>query len=499
MSINITDAIFAQAERDPDAVAVIDAQMSVSYRGLCHGVRLAAQQFKKAGWKAGNIVGISLRNNPTLHLVSALALARMGVIQVSVPASDPAPLRAASIQRLRVTGLVVDNRRSAAGVNVTMTMPDADWITTPPKPVATEDIRAPGGDALWIINETSGTTATPKVIGISHAMVDSGRRRLMPVFAYLPGERSLHLSSLRFLDALKRPIYCLSGGGTVTFPPANFSTDQLLHWIEQHHVTHVSCVPLHLHQLLRDIKDDSPRLPFIRILRCGTATLPVSAIREVCKRISPNLYIDYGSTETGPVTAATPAMLEANPGTVGYLLEGLEFEVVDDDGNAVSTGMHGHVRVRGAGIGHCYLHAPEPGQSAAFRDGWFYPGDIAVVNSDGLVFLKGRSDEVMSFDGILVGTSEIESVLRLHQAVTDVAAFALPSADHQDIPAAAIVSALPLPIDDLQRFCKERLGVRSPHVFLQFDKIPKNPVGKILRRRVTELALQQLKKLPRSS
>ncbi len=496
MSLNITDAIFAQAERDPDAIAVIDAKMSISYRTLCQSVRLAAQHFRQDGWGAGDIVGISLSGKPALHLVCALALARMGVIQVSVPPSDPAPLRAARIQRLGITGLVVSSHRSAAGLHVTTAIPDSAWLTVPPETGA-EDIRAPGGDALWIINETSGTTATPKVIGISHVMVDIGRRRLTPIFAYLPGERSLHMSGLRFLDALKRPIYCLSGGGTVTFPPANFSTDQLLHWIERHHVTHVSCVPLHLHQLLRDIKGDSPRLPLVRILRCGTATLTVSSARDVCKRLSPNLYIDYGSTEAGPVTAATPAMLEANPGTVGRPLEGVEFEIVDDDGKPASTGTPGNVRVRGPGIVNCYLHAPDPGQSAAFRDGWFYPGDIAVVNSDGLVFLKGRSDEVMSFDGILVGPSEIESVLRQHPAVTEVAAFALPSADHQDIPAVAIVSALPLQIGALRRFCAERLGVRSPRVFLRFDEIPKNAMGKILRRRVTELAMQKLEAQPR--
>ena len=129
----------------------------------------------------------------------------------------------------------------------------------------------------------------------------------------------------------------------------------------------------------------------------------------------------------------------------------------------------------------------------------FYPGDVAVVNKDGLVFLKGRSDEVMNFDGILVGPTEIESVLRQHPTVIEVAAFALPSMQHQDIPAAAIVSSQPLPLNDLQRFCAERLGIRAPRTFVQLDEIPKNPAGKILRRRVTELAIERLKKPPRAS
>ncbi len=501
MSVNITDAIFAQAERDPDAIAVIDAKISASYRVLCHGVRSAAQRFRQAQWKAGDIVGISLHNSSTLYLVSALALARMGITQVSIPANDPASLRAARMERLGVTGLVVEHGRSASstpGSSVTTVAIEANWLTQSPDIAAVDDIREPGGDSLWIISETSGTTATPKAIGISHTTEDIHRKKYASILVHLPGERVVSLTNMQFLTGLKRAIGCLSDGGTFTIPPTSFSTDQLLKWIEWHCVTYISCVPLHLHQLLRDIQTSTPRLPSVRVLRSGSAALPVSAVREIRRRISPNLYIAYSASETGPIATATPAMLDENPGTVGLPLEGIEFEIVDNDGSAVSVGMLGHVRVRGPGIETPYLHATDAGQAKAFRGGWFYPGDIAVVNSDGLVFLKGRSDDVMNFDGIMVGPAEIESVLRQHPAVKEVAAFALPSPDHQDIPAAAIVSAQPLQIDELQHFCIARLGVRAPRVFLRFDEIPKNSMGKILRRRVTELAVKALKKPPRS-
>lgn len=499
MSINITDAIFAQAERNPDAIAIIDNDRTVTYRALCHAVRMAAQWFRQAGWKPGHIVGLSLRHNPPLHLVCSLALARISVIQVPVPASDPLPLQVARIQRLGIIGLVSNTRRGAASPTITTITPDPGWLIASPKINPIEDIRASGGDTPWILYETSGTTATPKSIAVTHAMADTVRDRLKPIFGYLPGERSLHLSGLQFLDALRRRVYCLSEGGTAAFPPLNSSTDTLLKWIMRHNVTHISCVPLHLHQILRDTRGDSPRLPFVRILRCGTATLPVSAVRDALEHISPNLYVDYGCTEIGTATVATPAMLEKNPETVGRPLSGIDFEVVDDDNKPVSACTTGQVRMRGSGIRNCYLQKPEPGQSGAFRDGWFYPGDVATIDDDGLVFLKGRSDDVMNFDGIMVGPAEIESVLRQHPAVKEVAAFALPSQDHQDIPAVAVVSDGPLPIRDLQHYCTQRLGVRSPRVFLRFKEIPKNPMGKVVRRRVVEQALEMLKKLPRSS
>jgi hypothetical protein len=104
MSLNITDAIFSRGERTPHAIAVIDAEGTVDYRTLCRGVLLAARRFREAGWKPDDRVGISLQASRTLHLISALALARMGITQVSLPATDPAPLRLARIglcRRLR--------------------------------------------------------------------------------------------------------------------------------------------------------------------------------------------------------------------------------------------------------------------------------------------------------------------------------------------------------------------------------------------------------------
>ena len=108
------------------------------------------------------------------------------------------------------------------------------------------------------------------------------------------------------------------------------------------------------------------------------------------RRISPNLYIGYGFTEAGMVSSATPAMLDTAPDTIGVPLREVEFQIVDDEDRPVPDGSLGHMRVRGAGVVTSYLNAAEPEQTGAFRDGWFYPGDMALKNSAGLVFHKGR-------------------------------------------------------------------------------------------------------------
>ena len=493
--LNITDAIFDWAEQRPHAVAVIDGETVVSYRTLCHGVRLAAQRFRQAGWRAGDIVGISLSGSPVLHILVSIALARSGITQVSLSMAESVPLARERMRKVGATGVVTDHAVENPGM--TTVAPELRWLGDAPESSAVEDVRAGGGDRIWIISESSGTTGAPKLIGISHAIEEAHGRRAASVFGYRRDERFLTLTGFRFLTGLKRAIRCLCEGGTVTVPPVDLNYAQLLDWIDVHDVTYLSGVPLHLHNLLSVAHTDRPRLPALRILRCSSGALPPAMLAEVRRRISPNIYTTYGASEAGPMAAATPEMLAVHPDTVGRPLDGIEVDIVDDADRPLPSGAVGRVRARGLGLVPTYVGMVVGDQSRVFRDGWCYTGDVGWMSEDGLLFLKGRADDTMNFDGIMVGPAEIESVLRQHPAVADVAAFALPSPEHQDVPAAAIVSAQPLQIDELANFCRERLGVRAPRLFLRVDAIPRNPMGKVLRRELTKLALAMLQKQAR--
>ena len=446
--LNVTDAIFAVAEQRPHAVAIVDGETIVSYHSLCNGVRLAARRFQQAGWRAGDVVGISLRVSPAMHLLVAVALARSGITQVSLSPGDPVPLIRSRLQDFGVSGLVSDHA-PVTEMRIATVAPEPHWLADAPDAAAADDSRVPGGDRIWIVGESSGTTGKPKLIGISHDVEDAHGRRQAPVFGYRPGERFLNLTGMRFLTGIKRAIRCLSEGGTPVFPPAGVDAERLMRWIDLHDVTYLSCVPMHLHQLLGSIRTDRPRLPSLRILRSSGSPLPASVLHEVRRRISPNVYVDYGLNEVSTIVAATPDMLAAHPDAAGRPLAGVELEIVDDLDQPLPSGASGLVRARGLGIQPTYYRAGSQDRAGVFRNGWCYPGDIGFKSDDGLLFIKGRADDVMNFDGIMIGPGEIEAVLRQHPAVADVAAFALPSPEHQDLPAAAIVPAQALKFDEL--------------------------------------------------
>jgi acyl-coenzyme A synthetase/AMP-(fatty) acid ligase len=116
-----------------------------------------------------------------------------------------------------------------------------------------------------------------------------------------------------------------------------------------------------------------------------------------------------------------------------------------------------------------------------FRDGWFYPGDLASLAPDGALCLHGRTDDMMNLNSVKIFPREIERVLEEHPAVKSAAAFAKPSPVHGSIPVAAVElhEAASVAVDELMARTRERLGVRAPRRIIVVPALPRSAAGKI--------------------
>ncbi len=490
LDFNVTDPIFEWAQRAPYAVAVIDGSEVIHYRALCAAVRRAMDAFRTAGWQPGQVIAISMKGNFALQLAVSVALTRAGLAQVWLPPRDPLEYRLARAQTLGVTAVITDHDQGRLEAIATF-LADASWLSAGEAASAPPDRRVCGAGRTMILIQSSGTTGTPKEIVVSQDDEQIFATRNNQDSACLPGERCMFLTGLRFWTGLSRALRCLSNGGAVVAPPGNVKMAELMRVIDLHGVTYLWCTPMHVNLLLKEIPDDVPRLPGLRVFRCSSGALSVATVREARRRISPNLSIQYGSNEAGGIAAASPALVERYPDCVGLPLPGIELQVVDENDQPVSTESWGLVRIRGAGISARRMRGAVSGTTLAYKGDWFYPGDIGMRNAEGIFFLKGRSDEVMNFDGIMVGPAEIETVLCSHPAVSDAAAFPIPSPVHQEIPAAAVVLKSPVNLQELVRHCNQHLGNRAPRLIFAINSIPRSPIGKVLRRDLTKLAAAQ--------
>lgn len=480
----VGDAFFDWAARAPHAPALVDDGDVVSYGRLAAAVGVAATRLRDAGCAPGTRVGVKMRSRAAARLAVALALARLGATQAILPTRDDQVRREVFARHVGLDMLVGDDDGVAMmglsflGLRGEDLLPVRDDAPPPPPPQG--EAQAP-----WIIVQTSGTSGDPKAIPISHASEIARARRLEALFAARPGERVHNMFSLDFFLGLQRAVRALCEGATLVMSARGLTAGETLQLVDRHGVTQLSCSPGQLAALVGACPARGLRLPGLRQLRCSSAALAPALLAAARQRLTPNIFVNYSSNEQGALTAATPEMLEANPACVGRPLPGVELEVVDDAGAAVPPGVTGHVRVRGDGM-HGALGRDAP------ADGWHAPGDSARWDEHGFLVLQGRTDELINYDGMLTAPAEIEEVLLRHPAVAEAAAFAVPSDAYQDAPAVAVVLRSPAKMADLAAHCKAALGLRAPLYYLAVGELPRNAMGKVLRRELAARLRSQL-------
>lgn len=207
--------------------------------------------------------------------------------------------------------------------------------------------------------------------------------------------------------------------------------------------------------------------------------------KAILSNLSERLYVNYGSTETSRISMAAPGEHDERE-CVGAPLKGVTVEIVGEDDRPLPPNEVGEIRIRAPGMVDSYFDTPAE-TAARFRDGWFYPGDMAQLTDEGQLIIHGRKDDMMILSTTNIYPSEIERVFEAHPDVAAAAAFPIKSRVHGDIPAVALelVKGSQLGEQDLMQYARDQLGVRSPRKAIILDALPKNAGGKVLK---TELA-----------
>jgi acyl-coenzyme A synthetase/AMP-(fatty) acid ligase len=487
--MNVANMLSRRAEEQPDSTALDIKNRQISFRNLDDAIWRAVEMFLSAGVKPGDIVAVGGAIPSELGIVTAYALARLGAVQMPMSKADPPAQRTALASRHNVRFQVCPTDAPLLE-SVTQFEPSARWFDRSVS-VPQQRYPHPGGDTPWLLNHSSGTTAQPKAMLITHAMeIARASEQGHPDLSCRPGERFMSLIGLNFWVGRSRAMRALAEGATVVLRRRTRSVAENIEMLAAARLTHLVCTPSELHDLA-SLPQTSPKLPTLRTLRVISARLPPIVLKTAMERLSTRIYTNYGANETGNVTIATPEMLAAHPQTVGRPVAGAEIRLVDHDGAPVATGQLGHVRLRTSGMIAGYADDVQKSHRN-FMDGWFEPGDLAMRDSCGLYYLRGRVDDVMNYDGMLVSCAEIEDVLMAHPAVADAAAFPVADLRYQDVPCAALVLQDEVPLQILLRHCQAQIGRRAPRLLFSVGALPRNPMGKILRRTLSEKAEEVL-------
>ncbi len=226
-----------------------------------------------------------------------------------------------------------------------------------------------------------------------------------------------------------------------------------------------------------------------RLLVSGSAALPVHDHERITAATGRRVVERYGMTETLMNTSVRADAEKPQPGTVGVPLPGMELRLVDDTGEEITAyGPEnvGEIQVRGRSLFLEYLNRPEA-TAAAFDGDWFRTGDMASRDADGAVRIVGRrSTDLIKSGGYKIGAGEIENALLEHPGVREAAVTGEPDPDLGERIVAWIVpvsAAMPPALDELADHVAARLSPhKRPRVLHVLDALPRNDMGKIMKR-----------------
>jgi acyl-CoA synthetase (AMP-forming)/AMP-acid ligase II len=275
-------------------------------------------------------------------------------------------------------------------------------------------------------------------------------------------------------------------GATVIFGRAR-RVAELFEEIREKAITSMELTPSHLRPILANAADKpGPLIPNVTIA-VGSATLYPEEKRATRERLTPRLIEDYATNEAAPLTMAHPRDQERFPDSVGRLVEEIEAEVVDDRDRPLPHGKVGRIRFRGPCFPDGYFMDPEA-TARHFRGGWFYPGDLASIDAEGYVFLKGRADDTIDHGGVRYYPAEVEAVLLSHPAVAEAAVIGWPDKRLGEVGVAFIVRDAPVDQPSLKAFCRERITeFKVPKHFVFIEAMPKTETGKARKGELKQL------------
>ena len=338
---------------------------------------------------------------------------------------------------------------------------------------------AQDADATAILFYTSGTTAFPKGVPLSHANLLPHSARCGALLDLAPDDRILSLYPFFGVSGgANKVLSTFAAGACLVFQDA-FRAEEAFALLQREDCAVVHAVDVQIRELVR-LAEAVGRGPARE--RRGTIAFMAGLDETLARRMGDVLGLNrfvhpYGMTETNPMILRNalddPFEARLRPG--GRVAPEVELRVIDPQTNADQpAGTPGEIVVRGPTVMPGYFQDPEA-TATAFRDGWFHTGDFGIRTPDGFVFYTGRMKDMLKVGGFNVAPQEVEEYLRTHDAVEDVAATGAPDVRLGEVVVAFVRPRPGAQIDEaaLRDFCAGHLAnFKTPRRIYLVDALP---------------------------
>jgi len=493
----ISQLIENQAGHTPDAIAIAaPGRTPLTYNRLHRQIDHAVKKLNAMGVRRHDRVALALPNGPEIA-VAFLAVAAGATCAPLNPAyqveeydfflSDLHPKALILWSGMDSPARIVARERDIPIIELSPVLEaDAGVFALAgdvrSRPVDTE-FTQPGDVALVL--HTSGTTARPKIIPLTHINICSSAHYIRTALELVRSDRCLNVMPLFHIHGLIGAVLSTLAAGASVICASGFYAPKFFAWMEEFRPTWYTAVPT-MHQAIlaraassREVIAHCP----LRFIRSSSSRLPPQVMTELENVFNTPVIEAYGMTEASHQIASNPLPpRQRKAGSVGLAM-GSELAVVDDAGQFLQAEEVGEIVIRGANVTQGYENDSTLNEPA-FTEGWLRTGDQGYLDSDGYLFITGRLKEVINRGGEKISPHEVDEALMNHPAIAQAVTFPVPHGKlGEDIAAAVVLRENAAATErEIQDFAAARLAdFKVPRRVIIVDAIPQGPTGKLQR------------------
>ncbi|MBI4922647.1 MAG: acyl--CoA ligase [Devosia nanyangense] len=488
----IYDNLLAIAAKAPASSGLRQGEQFLSYAALVERIARLAAGFADRGIGRGDVVALLIPNSPEIFVV-AHALFAIGAIAMPLGTtatraelaslaakSGLAAIVAAPAHKTAAESLIADVAPAAA-LFLTSALADLEIAVTTPLPNLS-------GQTTALYLSSSGSTGLPKIVPHTHAELIADGVRTSTTWDLQPEDVVLNILPSNFaVGFLLGTMNAVARGATTLYwsdsLPLALSRKKLLDAMVAHRVSFTGAVPA-MYEILA-AQGGAFDLSALRLAFSGGAALKRPIFEAMRARFGITLRQAYGSTEAIMVSHNTSADPDASWASVGRPAGDAEVRIAPYE---TELGPDvGELLVRSSSLMQGYLGEPAA-NAQAFDDGWFRTGDLASLDDEGRLFIRGRSKLLIEVSGYKIDPIEVEETLAAHPLVEDAAVIGVPDTRSGNRLRAYVVRTADVSEDELIRHARGKLSVQKVPAEIAFlEALPKSPTGKLLRGKLREL------------
>lgn len=514
--MNTTDFLSIATAICPDREMMVFEGKRLSFIEANERINRLANALTELGVKKGDRIGILQVNCPQ-YVEAYFASAKLGAIFVPLNFRAKADELSYMIENAEAKVLFVGNRYLDVVENMLPKLTSISSCITidekagdMPYYEALLNSSAPDevfqeieDDDVSILMYTAGTTGRPKGVPLTHngfaAYVLENVEPANPEIA----EKNLLTVPLYHVAGCQAMLAAVYGGRTLVLM-RQFEVKEWIRTVQEEQATRAMLVPTMLKWVIDDPEFNNHDLSSLKVITYGAAPMPFEVIKKAIKEMPWVRFINaFGQTETAStITVLGPEdhviegseeeqdkKLKRLTSSIGRPLPDVEIKIVDEEGKSLDPGEVGEILARGPRVMSGYWKDEEKSAQALTDDGWLKTADMGWMDEEGYIYLAGRGDDMIIRGGENISPEEVEDVLHSHPKIDEVAVIGVSHPDWGQEPRAIVVlkEGEEATEEEIIEFSRSRLaGFKRPRSVVFVDALPRNPMGKVLKKELRE-------------